>query len=114
MLRSVLAWCAKKQGGSNRATSNVRITSAKIDCRRGGDDARRDRGRNQRNALSAARVFVNVKITAAVDPTNADALADDYCASKGYAYAASYKNRLIVASAGYMRFALAALPGHGR
>jgi hypothetical protein len=57
------------------------------------------------NALSAARVFVNVKITAAVDPTNADALADQYCASKGYAYAASYKNRLIVPSAGYMRFA---------
>jgi hypothetical protein len=62
-------------------------------------------GANSAAAIPAARVFVNVKITAAVDQSNADALADAYCASKGYGYAASYKNRLIVPSAGYMRFA---------
>ena len=47
---------------------------------------------------------MNVKITGAVNTIDADALADRYCATRGYAIVGGYEKRLVVQSSGYVRF----------
>jgi hypothetical protein len=55
-------------------------------------------------ALPAARVFVNVKVSATAE-RDTIVLANSFCAERGFDRAASFDDALVVPSMGYARFA---------